>query len=91
MKAKHVPIRTCIGCGEKRPKGELLRVVRLPEGNLTIDLSGKKSGRGAYLCFNPECLEKAIKKKSLQRNLKLDEIDNSIIESLKDLLSKVKR
>jgi len=90
-RAKHIPIRTCIGCGEKKPKGELLRIVKTPEGTLTIDLAGKKGGRGTYICFNLDCLEKAIKKKSLQRSLKVNEIDRDLLERLKELLPKVNK
>ncbi len=66
---KHVPERTCVGCQAVRPKKELLRVVRTPEGDIVIDETGKKPGRGAYLCPNPECLRKAAKAKRLQRSL----------------------
>lgn len=64
---KKIPMRQCLGCREMRPKKELVRVVRSPEGEISIDLRGKKSGRGAYVCKNPECLKKAVKSKSLER------------------------
>ena len=64
---KKIPERKCMGCNEKRPKKELIRVVRTPEGEVCLDLVGKKSGRGAYICFNPKCLAAARKAKRLER------------------------
>lgn len=64
---KKIPMRQCTGCREMRPKKELIRVVRSPEGDISIDFKGKKSGRGAYVCPDPECLKKAIKTKALSR------------------------
>ena len=63
MKVKKIPLRMCTGCMEMKPKKELIRVVKTPEGEVTVDLTGKKSGRGAYICRNIECLEKAFKAK----------------------------
>ena len=60
MKIKKIPLRMCTGCMEMKPKKELIRVVKSPEGEVSVDLTGKKSGRGAYICKNIECLEKAI-------------------------------
>lgn len=67
MKTRKVPERMCSGCREKKPKRELIRVVRGPEGEISIDLTGKKPGRGAYLCGKAECLRKARKARSLER------------------------
>lgn len=64
---KKVPMRTCIGCGQVREKKDLIRIVRTPEGELLVDRTGKTNGRGAYLCRNPECLEQAFRRKSLNR------------------------
>ena len=64
-----VPMRQCSGCRERKPKKELIRVVRDPEGNIALDFKGKKSGRGAYVCPNRECLEKAIRNRALERSL----------------------
>ena len=64
MAQKKIPSRQCIGCMTSRPKKELVRVVRAPSGEISIDLVGKKPGRGAYLCPNPDCLTKAKKKKA---------------------------
>ncbi|MBQ4082256.1 MAG: YlxR family protein [Clostridia bacterium] len=67
MKQKKIPLRCCVGCGEMKPKQELVRVVRAADETISLDLIGKKSGRGAYLCKNAECLKKAKKSKKLQR------------------------
>ena len=67
-----VPVRTCIGCQCKKPKKELVRIIRTPEGKIEIDNTGKKSGRGAYLCGNVECLDIALRKNYLNRSLKQD-------------------
>ena len=64
---KKIPMRQCLGCREMKPKRELIRVVRSPEGEISIDFKGKKPGRGAYVCPQPECLKKAIKAKALER------------------------
>ena len=66
---KKIPQRQCMGCRERREKRAMIRVVRTPEGEVTLDFSGKKNGRGAYLCPDPECLKKAIRAKSLDRSL----------------------
>ena len=67
---KNVPERTCIACKVKRPKWELVRVVRTPQGNLEIDPRGKKAGRGAYLCRSQECWSIGLKRKRLEHALK---------------------
>lgn len=67
--AKKVPLRQCLGCREMKPKGELIRVVRSPEGAVSIDGRGKASGRGAYVCRDAACLKKAIRSKALERAL----------------------
>ena len=61
MKPKKIPMRLCLGCGEMKPKRELIRVVKAPDGEISLDTTGKKSGRGAYICPDPGCLEKAQK------------------------------
>ena len=70
-KPKHIPLRTCVSCRETKPKRELLRVVRTPDGHVVIDATGKKSGRGAYLCARLSCWETAIKKKRLEQEFEL--------------------
>lgn len=67
MKQKKIPMRRCNGCGEQKPKKELVRVVKTPEGEITLDLTGKKSGRGAYICNDPGCLSKARKSRRIDR------------------------
>ena len=68
---KKKPQRQCTGCGEMRDKSDLIRVIRTPEDMIEVDFTGKKNGRGAYLCNNPDCLAKARKRKSLERSLKM--------------------
>ena len=68
---KKIPQRQCMGCRERKPKKELIRVVRGPDGTVSLDFSGKAPGRGAYICPSPECLQKAIKSKSLDRSLEV--------------------
>ncbi len=64
---KKIPLRQCLGCREHKPKAELIRVVRSPEGEVTLDFKGKKPGRGAYLCPDPACLQRARKSRALER------------------------
>jgi hypothetical protein len=66
---KKIPIRQCIGCRERRPKRELVRIVRSPEGVVSLDRSGKANGRGAYLCHDTACLRRAVKSNALARAL----------------------
>ena len=66
---KKIPLRKCTGCGEMKSKKELIRVLKTPEDTIEMDTTGKKNGRGAYLCNNPECLRKAAKSKGLERSL----------------------
>ena len=72
---KKIPLRQCLGCREMKPKPELIRVVRSPEGELSLDFRGKKPGRGAYLCPNPECLARAKKGRAIQRALSVQVTD----------------
>ena len=64
---KKIPMRQCVGCREMKPKKELVRIVRSQEGQVSVDMSGKKPGRGAYICHDISCLKKAIKSKALSR------------------------
>ena len=66
---KTIPIRQCIGCREQKPKPELIRVVRSPQGEVSLDFRGKSPGRGAYLCRDAACLKKAVKSRALERAL----------------------
>ena len=87
MAEKKIPLRKCLGCGEMKPKKELIRVVKSPEGEISIDLTGKKSGRGAYICKNSACLKKAIKSKRIQSNLEVEIPESVTIELEKELTS----
>lgn len=81
--AKKVPVRTCTGCREAKNKKDLIRVVRDNEDNVFVDFTGKKNGRGAYICADMKCLEKAIKNKGLERTLKISGISDEIYEQLR--------
>ncbi|MGB4589867.1 MAG: YlxR family protein [Clostridiaceae bacterium] len=83
MKVKKIPMRMCTGCMVMKPKKDLIRVVKNKEGELSIDLVGKKPGRGAYVCKDVACLEKAYKTKRLSRNL-----ETAISEEIYDELRK---
>ena len=80
-KTKKVPMRKCVGCNESFEKKQLIRVVRSPEGEVSLDFIGKKSGRGAYLCRSASCLKKAIKSKRLEKNLEC-QIPDDVYERL---------
>ena len=85
MAEKKIPLRKCIGCGEMKPKKELIRVVKSPEGEISIDLIGKKSGRGAYICHSEECFNKARKSKRLEKSFSMqipDEVYNQMLSEL---------
>ena len=88
MKAKKIPMRMCLGCREMKPKKELLRVVRSPEGSLSVDATGRKPGRGAYVCRSAECLKKAIRQKQLERAFECalqDEVKEALMRELQAL------
>ncbi len=80
---KKIPLRMCTGCGEMKPKKELVRVVRSSNGEISLDLTGRKSGRGAYVCQNLECLKKARKTRRIERSL-----DCKIPDELYDAMEK---
>ena len=84
---KKVPLRKCLGCMSSFPKKDLIRVVKTPEGEVVLDLSGKKSGRGAYICKNSACLKKAIKSKRIQNNLEIEIPEGVILYLEKELLA----
>lgn len=85
---RKVPMRKCTGCGEMKNKKEMLRVLKTPEDEIILDATGRKNGRGAYLCFDKECLQKAIKNRGLERSLKTA-IPVSVYESLKKEFDKL--
>jgi len=80
---KKVPQRQCMGCRERKAKRDMIRVVRSPEGNVSLDFGGKMNGRGAYICPDPECLKRALKSKALDRSLEV-----TIPEEVYDRLQK---
>ncbi len=81
MAEKKIPMRKCLGCNEMKPKRELVRVVKSPEGEISIDLIGKKSGRGAYICPDKRCFDKARKGKRFERALET-QIPEEIYEAM---------
>ena len=84
MNKEYIPLRRCMGCNEKKEKKELIRIVNV-NNVAQIDLTGKKEGRGAYICRNEECLNKAIKNKRLSKSLKLD-INQELYEKMRGIL-----
>ena len=86
MSIRKFPQRQCIGCGEMKNKKEMIRVLKTPEGEFTLDSTGRKNGRGAYVCPSAECLGKAIKSKGLERSLKMA-IPKEIYEKLEEEMS----
>ena len=79
---KKIPLRQCVGCGEMKSKKEMMRVLKTAQGPIVLDATGKKNGRGAYLCLSEECLKKARKNKGLERSFKMS-IPAEVYESLK--------
>ena len=82
---KKIPMRTCIGCGTSKPKKELIRIVLTREGDILVDKTGRANGRGAYLCDDPDCLQKAIRRKALNRAFRTqvpDEAAGQLTEQL---------
>ena len=86
MKVKKIPQRKCVGCGEKKKKKELIRVVRSPEGEISLDLTGKKAGRGAYVCPDKECISKAYKGHRLEKALE-KQVNESVYKRLLEELN----
>ena len=99
MKQKRIPLRKCIGCMEMKPKKELVRIVKAPDskdeekqvvqsGEISVDFTGKKSGRGAYICHNTECLQKAVKAKRLERTFSC-KIPDEVYVRLEEEIGKI--
>ena len=80
-------MRRCTGCGEQKPKKELVRVVKTPDGEILLDLTGKMSGRGAYICNNAECLKKARKSKRIDRTFEMT-IPDEVYKQMEEEISK---
>ena len=85
MAEKKIPMRKCMGCNEMKPKRELIRAVKSPEGEISLDLTGKKSGRGAYICPDKGCFDKARKGRRIERALETKIPDAVYDEMLKEL------
>ena len=85
MKPKKIPMRMCLGCGEMKPKRELIRAVKTPEGDVLLDLTGKKSGRGAYICRSLECFKKAKKARRFEKAFSM-QIDDVVYARMEDEL-----
>ena len=105
VKPRKIPMRMCVGCREMKPKKDLLRVVRSPEGEVSLDLvldvqkrifdaTGKKAGRGAYCCYQAECLGRALKQGQLSRQLEVQltpEVEQSLRDTMQQLLTQENR
>lgn len=89
--SKKIPMRQCVGCGEMRSKKELLRIIKTAEDEILLDTTGKKNGRGAYICPNGDCLQMAIKAKGLERSLKTaipKEITENLIKEMETIAAR---
>lgn len=86
--SKKISLRQCTGCGEMKSKKEMMRVLKTPEGPIVLDVTGKKNGRGAYLCKSTECLKKARKSKGLERSFKMS-IPDEVYEDLEKEFSEI--
>ncbi len=88
LKNKKVPMRKCVGCGEMKNKKEMIRVIKTQENEFLLDATGKKNGRGAYICNSAECLEKAVKTKGLDRSFKTN-IPKEVYEQLQEEMNHI--
>lgn len=86
MQQKKIPMRKCVGCNESKSKKELVRIVRSPEGDISLDTTGKKSGRGAYICPSADCLKKAVKSKRIDKILEVT-VPVSVYEEAERMLT----
>lgn len=82
---KKTPMRMCVACRQMRPKRELIRIVRTPEGTVILDRSGRANGRGAYLCDSQDCFRRAVKTRALERALE-SRLDEDVLQSLQEAL-----
>lgn len=85
---KKIPLRQCIGCGEMKSKKEMIRVLKTTEDEIVIDATGRKNGRGAYICPSMECFKKAVKRKGLERSLKMA-IPKEVYEALEKEMGQI--
>ena len=90
MSVKKIPLRQCIGCGEKKKKKEMIRVIKTAEDQILLDATGRKNGRGAYLCPSMECFKKAVKGRGLERSFKMA-IPREVYETLEKEMEEIDR
>ena len=90
MSVKKIPLRQCIGCGEMKSKKEMIRVIKTAEGEILLDDTGRKNGRGAYLCPSMECFKKAVKGRGLERSFKMA-IPREVYETLEKEMEEIDR
>ena len=83
---KKIPLRLCVGCREMKPKKDMIRVVKTPENEIILDTTGRKNGRGAYLCNDVECLKKAVKSSAIDRSLKIN-VEKSVYDEMERQMS----
>lgn len=86
--AKKIPLRQCVGCGEMKGKRDMMRVLKTAEDEICLDVTGKKNGRGAYVCKSRECLQKARKNKGLERSFKMS-IPGEVYDTLEEEFKKL--
>ena len=90
MSVKKIPLRQCIGCGEMKSQKEMIRVIKTAEGEILLDATGRKNGRGAYLCPSMECFKKAVKGRGLERSFKMA-IPREVYETLEKEMEEIDR
>ncbi len=90
MSVKKIPLRQCIGCGEMKSKKEMIRMIKTAEGEILLDATGRKNGRGAYLCPSMECFKKAVKGRCLERSFKMA-IPREVYETLEKEMEEIDR
>jgi predicted RNA-binding protein YlxR (DUF448 family) len=90
VSVKKIPLRQCIGCGEMKSKKEMIRVIKTAEGEILLDATGRKNGRGAYLCPSMECFKKAVKGRGLERSFKMA-IPREVYETLEKEMEEIDR
>lgn len=90
MAGKKIPMRKCVGCGEMKPKKELIRILKTESGEFIVDAAGKKNGRGAYICRSLECFKSAVKSRGLERSFK-QEIPQDVYDSLEKEMGEIEK
>ena len=90
MAGKKIPMRKCVGCGEMKPKKELMRILKTESGEFIVDAAGKKNGRGAYICRSLDCLKSAVKSRGLERSFK-QEIPQDVYDRLEKEMGEIEK